>query len=157
MELKKWRPEQDTKSLMSDLFNIRNRMNNLFDLSLSNFFEDTPLAEGRFAPDVDIIEKDDRIEIRADLPGIEPKDVSIDLRNNVLTLSGTRKEEKESKDAHVYRSERYYGSFQRSFTLPDGINQDKVAAHYKNGVLNITVPKLEKAQPKQITIKVEDK
>lgn len=156
MELKKWKASHEPKDFLNDLFDIRSRMNDLFDTSLSNFFGDTPARTRGYAPEVDIVENDNEFVIHADLPGINPKEVHLDVRGNTLTISGERKEEREKKDKNYYRAERYFGSFQRSFTLPEGIDQNKISAQYKNGVLNVTIPKGEASRPKQIEINVEE-
>ncbi len=145
---------QKDKGLLSDLFDIRDQFNRMFDTPLQNFLssEERP---GLFAPEVDITGTDNEITITADLPGIDVNDVKIDVRDNVLTISGERKEESEKKEKNCYRSERFFGSFQRSFALPDGLDQEKVKAAYKNGVLTVTIPKSEKVKPKQISIDIE--
>ncbi|MDX9703844.1 MAG: Hsp20/alpha crystallin family protein [Candidatus Auribacterota bacterium] len=145
------RPKE--KGLWSDLFEIRDHFNRLFDTPLLNT---DSAREGFFAPEVDITGNDDEITIKADLPGIDAKNVKIDVRDNVLTITGERKEENEKKEKNYYRSERFFGTFQRSFALPDGLDQEKVKASYKNGVLTVAIPKSEKVKPKQISIEVEE-
>ena len=146
---------QKDKGLLSDLFDIRDQFNRMFDTPLQNFLS-AEARPGLFAPEVDITGTDNEITITADLPGIDVKDVKIDVRDNVLTISGERKEESEKKEKNCYRSERFFGSFQRSFALPDGLDQEKVKAAYKNGVLTVTIPKSEKVKPKQISIDIEE-
>jgi len=107
----------------------------------------------RWAPDVDVIENDDNYEIRAELPGLKEEEVNITLSDNVLTLSGEKKQEiKDEKDNYV-RVERTYGKFERSFSLPTNIVADKVDADYKDGVLTISIPKADEAKSRTIKIK----
>lgn len=103
-------------------------------------------------PAVDIVEQEDKYVIKADLPGVDEKDVSIEIKDGVLTLKGERSNEyKEEKD-NVYRCERSYGSFMRSFNIAD-INEEKIDAQYKDGILKIELPKAEQKKPKKVAIK----
>jgi HSP20 family protein len=149
MSIIRWRPTRD-------LLNIRDEVNRLFD----NFFTGLPerrrgLLEGEWAPSVDIAETDNEVVVTAELPGVKQDDVDITITDDVLTLKGEKKEEKEVKEKNYHRIERSYGSFQRSVSLPAGVQADKAKATYKDGVLHITVPKTEEAKPKQIKINVE--
>ena len=101
---------------------------------------------------VDIYDRDEKIVINAELPGLEKKDISIDVKDRVLTLKGERAYDNETKDEKYYRRERAFGKFQRSFTLPDGLDPEKIKADYKDGLLSVEIPKSEKEKPKQITI-----
>ncbi len=112
------------------------------------------LTATQFAPAVNIYEDDTTISIEAELPGIDEKDVSINLENNVLTISGERKLEHEEKKENFHRIERSYGRFTRSFTLPPTVDTEDVNAEFSNGVLKITLNKKEEATPKQIKIGV---
>jgi HSP20 family protein len=145
----RWRPGRD-------LTTIRDEMNRLFD----NFFTGLPelrkgLLEGEWAPSVDVAETDEEITVTAELPGVKQDEVDITITDDVLTLKGEKKEEKEVKEKNYHRIERSYGSFQRSIALPTGVQADKAKAAYTDGVLTITVPKAEEAKPKQIKIDVE--
>ncbi len=132
---------------------------------LSSFFGRTPTSlEGQheesltlteWTPVVDISEDDKQYLIKAELPEIKREEVSVKVENGVLTLSGERKMEKEEKGKKYHRIERAYGSFTRSFTLPDDADGNKVTAHFKDGVLQVCVPKNERARPKAIEVKVE--
>ncbi len=149
MSLIRWRPTRD-------LLSIRDEVNRLFD----NFFTGVPerrrgLLEGEWAPSVDIAETDNDVVVTAELPGVKQDDVDITITDDVLILKGEKKEEKEVKEKNYHRIERSYGSFQRSVSLPAGVQADKAKATYKDGVLHITVPKAEEAKPKQIKIDVE--
>lgn len=105
-----------------------------------------------FTPTVDIYENDENIVINAELPGLTKEEVSIDLDGRVLTISGERKLSEETDKKTFYKKERYYGSFKRSFTLPEFIDQEKINAEFLNGVLEITIAKPEEVKPKQIAI-----
>jgi HSP20 family protein len=112
----------------------------------------SPTSTSAWAPNVDIFESDDALVVKAELPGIDPKDVELNVENNVLTISGERKLEFEDKKENYHRVERAYGSFSRSFSLPRLIDETQIAADYKDGVLTVRVPKHEKAKPRQIKI-----
>lgn len=115
-----------------------------------------PTAVGA-APKVDVKESKDGYEISAELPGIDEKDVDLTIDGNVLTLSGEKKTEREEKKDNYHWSERTYGSFRRSFTLPDGVDADKAAAKFTKGVLTVTLPKTEKAKKQQRKIEIKSK
>ncbi|RUW27761.1 MULTISPECIES: Hsp20/alpha crystallin family protein [unclassified Mesorhizobium] len=112
-------------------------------------------ADWLVAPAMDLVEKDKEYEITVELPGIDEKNVEIKLANRILTLKGEKKEEKEEKDNDYYLSERRYGSFQRSFQLPEGVDADKIDATFAKGVLTVKLPKTAEAQKaeKKITVK----
>ena len=97
------------------------------------------------APAVDVVEKEKAYEIAAELPGLAESDIDVKFSDGVLSIKGEKKEEKEEKKKDSYLSERRYGSFQRSFRVPDGIDTDKIAANFKNGVLTVTLPKTPEA------------
>ena len=108
---------------------------------------------GNAVPLVDVSETDTTIEAKLDLPGVDPKEIDIQLNGSVLTVSGERKEEKEEKGKTYHRVERRVGNFSRSLTLPCPVEEDEVAAAYKKGVLTITLPKTEQAKTRKITVK----
>ncbi len=112
---------------------------------------------GLDAPDVDIIDKDNVVEVRAELPGMDEKDIDVQLSDTMLTIKGEKKEEREEgdKESRYYLSERKYGSFERSFRLPEGLDTEKVAANFKNGILVVTIPKSPEMQTKVKKIKVK--
>ncbi len=146
MELVRWRP-------VGNLFRMHNHMNSLFD----DFFGPSlGRNENRNAlgwhPVVDIFDNDTNIVIKAELPGIDKKDIVIDIKDRVLTLRGERSSENDVQEDHFYRRERTYGKFERSFTLPAHAVADDIKADYKDGVLRIDIPKPETQQPKQITV-----
>ena len=106
-----------------------------------------------WAPLVDIVENGDDLVISAELPGLEQEDVDISIENNTLVLRGERKRKTEFVEKDAYRLERTFGAFTRSFTLPKTVDSDRISASYKNGVLELTLPKLEQAKQRKITIK----
>lgn len=111
-------------------------------------------AEWQVAPAMDVVEKDDAYEITAELPGLDDKDVDIKLSNHTLIVRGEKSEEKEDKHKDYYMSERRYGSFQRSFSLPDGVDADKITASFSKGVLTVKLPKTSAAKAeKKIAVK----
>jgi HSP20 family protein len=101
---------------------------------------------------VDIYDDGDKFVIKAELPGMDKKDISIDLKDRVLTLKGERSHDNEVKEDRYYRKERAYGKFERTFTLPVGLNHNDIKADYKDGLLKIDIPKPEEEKPKQITV-----
>lgn len=110
---------------------------------------------GRWFPEVDITEEKDRLVVKADLPGMKQEEIAVEVSDGVLTIKGERKRETETKEGKLYRVERSYGSFLRAFTLPAGVDAAKVNAAYKNGVLEVTLPKLAEAKAKQIKVEVK--
>ena|SRR3972149_737277 len=150
MAIVRWNP-------LDDILSLQRRMNKIFE---DNFLGkkssgDEELSSGLWSPSVDIYETESDIVLKAELPEVNQKDIQINIEDNVLSLKGERKFEKETKEENFHRIERSYGSFSRSFTLPGSINKEKVKASYKNGVLKVTMPKKEESKPKQITVNVE--
>ena len=140
-----------TNPLFSELSGVSNRLNRLF--GRDDFWEgQTPMGPVDWAPAVDIVESDSDILIKAELPGVEAKDVSISLDNNVLSLRGERHSEKEINRENYHRMERATGSFSRSFALPASIDADRVTADFRNGLLTITLPKRENSRGRTIQI-----
>jgi HSP20 family protein len=111
-----------------------------------------PTATTVWNPSVDIFENDNEVVVKAELPGMNAKDIDVRLENNVLTLKGERHFEKETKEENYHRVEREYGTFSRSFALPTAVKDEKVTAEYKDGVLSIVLPKKEETKPKPIKI-----
>jgi HSP20 family protein len=133
--------------------NMVERYNLATGRSIANNDIDFSIAE--WPPTVDIEEDDNNYLIRADVPGVDKKDIDVRLGNGVLNITGEKKVEKETgKGSKQHRTERYCGSFSRRFTLPTAIRPDKVDASYKDGVLTVKVPKAENARPKSIEIKI---
>lgn len=137
-----------------DLRSIQEQMNRLLDLAWSREGGEE-LREGVWQPPVDIYEDEDSVIIKAELPGVDQKDIEVKIDNSTLTLRGERKHDQSVKKENYHRIERYYGSFQRSFSLPATIDQEKVRANCDKGVLTITLPKKEEVRPKQINVEVK--
>jgi Molecular chaperone (small heat shock protein) len=112
-------------------------------------------AEWQVAPAMDLVEKDDAYEITAELPGLDEKNVEIKLSNHTLTIKGEKSEEKEDRQKDYYLSERRYGSFQRSFQLPDGVDADKIDANFAKGLLTVKLPKTAEAKKAEKKISVK--
>jgi HSP20 family protein len=140
------------------LADLRDEIDNLFD----NFFGRGKPREleawqgsGPRAPAVDMEETENEVIVKAEMPGLEPKDFQISLTESSLTIKGERKEEKEEKKKNYHMVERRYGSFYRSIPLPCPVESDKVEANYKKGILEITLPKAEPVKAKQISVNVK--
>jgi HSP20 family protein len=136
------------------LYALQKEFDNLFE----RFFEDaelTPFTEKLFMPQVDIKETKKDIQITAELPGMDEKDIDVSLHEGTLIMKGEKKDEHEDKKEGHHKIERSYGSFCRAIHLPDGIDEEKVKANYRKGVLRVILPKTEKAQEKQKKIEVK--
>ena len=142
----RWDPFREFSSL-------QDRMNRLVRDSFGEGREEA-LSNTSFAPPVDVYEDEHNVTLKIEVPGIEEKDIDVRLENNTLTVHGERKFEKEEKEENYRRVERQYGSFTRSFTLPQTVDAEKVTANYEKGVLNIKLAKKAEAKPKQIKISV---
>jgi len=129
---------------------------NLFEDFFNGFpFGDSFLeSRGSWSPSVDILEKDGNLILRAELPGLTEKQIDLKVEGNTLTLKGERKMENEDKKSNYHRIESYYGSFTRSFQLPETVEIDKINAEYKNGVLTITLPQKPEVKPREIPVSV---
>jgi len=149
MALTRWDP-------FRDLVSLQERMNRLFEDSLSRSkTTDQEMAMGAWTPAVDIFETAEEVVLKADLPGVEEKDIDVRIENSTLTLRGERKFMKETKEEDYHRIERSYGVFSRSFQLPGSIDQTKISATHKEGVLEVHLPKREDTRPKQIKVDVK--
>ncbi len=138
-----------------DLVGIQDEVNRLLGQSLAYGGRNALAEAGEWAPGVDIVEEKERILVSADLPGLKQEEIAVEVADNVLTIRGERKQETEDKDRTVHRTERVYGTFARSFSLPQTVDAARVAAEYTNGVLNVTVPKREEVRPRQIKVDVK--
>lgn len=145
------KPRSQSISPRSPFSTLRQEMEDM----LSRFWEgnQTELMTGTFSPSVDLSETDNAYELRMDIPGMEAKDIDVQVHGNVVTLSGTRKEEKTEKGKTFHRVERRTGSFSRTMTLPCAIKEDEVAAEYISGVLTVALPKCEQERARKITVK----
>ena len=129
-------------------------INRIFDV-LGSLNADS--AEASWVPPVDIYEDAEAIRIVAEVPGVNPSDVKISLENNVLAIRGSKQQVAEQRTERVHRYERTYGTFERSFTLPATVDASNIKATYEQGVLTVTLPKVEKAKPRQIEVQVATK
>ncbi|HZO60504.1 MAG TPA: Hsp20/alpha crystallin family protein [Solirubrobacterales bacterium] len=142
MALVRWEPMRELNALQGE-------MNRLFN---SFFDEGGNGAQRRWAPAVDLVEREDSLLLRADLPGLSEDDVQIEVRDNILTISGERKAEHEDKQNGYYRVERSFGRFSRSLQLPSGVEASAIQASFDRGVLEVTIPKPEERKPRRIEI-----
>ena len=141
-ELMRWNPSEELSSWHRDIDDLFGR-----------FFGRTESPAGAWVPRLETYRKDNNYVVRIDLPGVDPKDVSVQAEGNVLTISGERKSEQTGAE---YR-ETFYGKFERALTLPQGVETDKIAAHYHNGVLEVTVPLPAQLAGRNIPIQIEQK
>ena len=141
MALVRWDSGREVDSLQSEV-------NRVFDA----FFGNGAPPARRWVPAMDLVEDDNDLVLRADLPGISQDDVDIEIKDGVLTVSGERQAEHEERSDGVYRLERAFGSFSRSLTLPDGVDADRVSADFTDGVLEVRVPKPEERKPHRVRI-----
>src|SRR5262245_32169991 len=146
MALAHWTPQRD-------LLSVRDQMNRVLNevFGRSNGDESTWFS-GAWSPAVDIYETDEALIMKAELPGFAKDDISIELKENTLVIKGERKREDQVKEGNYHRMERSYGAFQRSFMLPTTVDREKVKASYKDGILELTFPKVQAAQPKRIAV-----
>ena len=136
----------------NDVWNMTNRFNRIFGNAFTPARTVDENCDCVWRPAVDIFEEDNGIALKAELPGIDKEDISIDVKDGVLTLSGERSVENETKDNNYYRRERTYGKFQRAFALPEGVKTEDIKADFKDGVLKVHIPKAVVEEPKKITI-----
>jgi HSP20 family protein len=144
-----WRTAFDTAQL-------KDQIDRLFD-GVPGFISDRDIGimEGTWSPAMDIYDSKDNILVKAEVPGMSKEDITVTVQNNILTIQGERKKAGEAKGRSVIREEHFYGSFHRSISLPTDVDPSKVTAAYKNGVIDIVMPKKEEAKPKQIKIEVK--
>ena len=146
-------PELSTWSPFDRLTSLRDDLNRLFDSSLPGFTRDAGLFSG-WVPVLDVYQDKDNVHVKAELPGMKKEEIGISLHEGVLSITGERKHDEESKQGESFRSERFFGRFHRSVTLPTAVDSAKVTAAYKDGILTVTLPKAEEAKPKQIQVNV---
>ena len=137
-----------------DLAVLQERMNRLFNESYGPRREDDLMSRGAWTPPVDIYEADGGLVIKAELPDMRREDIAVSVENNTLTISGERKLDNDIKQENFHRIERPYGSFVRSFSLPNTVDPAKIGAEYKNGVLTVRLPVREEAKPRSINVEV---
>jgi HSP20 family protein len=145
MAVTRWEPFREIAALQSEMSRFMNQLWGTAAASGGN-------GGATWLPAVDAWETDDALVISVDLPGVRKEDVSIEVDDGVLTISGTRERKVEQREDRFYRFERRYGAFSRSVTLPQGVDESTIKAQFENGVLEITVPKPEERKPKRITI-----
>jgi HSP20 family protein len=146
MALARWTPQRDLLSVRDEMNRV---LNEVFGRSAN---DESAWFSGAWAPPVDIYETDDALVMKAELPGFSKDDINIELKENTLVIRGERKREDEVKEGSYHRIERAYGAFQRSFLLPTTVDQNKVNASYKDGVLELRLGKVQAAQPKRIAV-----
>ena len=151
MALIRWKPITEVWDPFGNLTEVRAEMNRLLDPALRAH---GGMAAGAFAPALDVVEEKDNFLVKADLPGVSKEDVSVSIQDNYLTLKGERKHEVEQKESNFYHQERVYGQFVRTVELPARVEASKVTANFKDGVLQVTLPKSEEAKPKEIKVSV---
>ena len=135
----------------TDLFNNLTRLNQMMDQAFTGWNGEA--VSSAWTPSVDVRENKEHLTITVDLPGVKPEDVKISLENQLLTVRGERRQVSEQTDERWHRYERSYGSFERSFTLPSTVDAERIQATTEHGVLTITLPKVEKARPREIPVK----
>jgi HSP20 family protein len=138
-----------------ELGTLRDRMDRIMSRLSGETEED--LFPSKWAPTADVVETKDAIIVKVEIPGIDEKDVAVEIENNILTLRGERKLEKETEEKGYRRIERSYGNFSRSFTLPANVDTTKIAAFFNNGLLEVTIPKKEAARPRTINVEIRKK
>lgn len=146
MKLTKWDPFRE----MEDMFGRYARA-----LSVPRPGSQETISSGDWAPRVDIAETEKAFRVKAEIPEVNKEDVKVTVDNGILTIRGERKQEKEEKNKKFHRVERFYGSFTRSFTLPDNVDESKIEASFKDGMLNLSIPKTEITKPKAIDVKIK--
>lgn len=155
MSFIRWSPARDLPAFPSDVLSMQREINRMFD----GFFrggvqEDDAVQASAWMPAADVAEHEDTYQVRMEIPGVAKEDVRITIQENILTVRGEKKKEKETRPSRYHRVERSYGSFQRSFTLPSTVKADAIDAEYRDGILQMTLPKAEEARQKQIEVKV---
>jgi len=152
--LTRWqRPELGVWPGFGRLTDLRDEIDRLFEAPLAELARTSQILSG-WTPAMDVFEDKDNVYVRAELPGMKKEDIDLSLHEGSLSISGERKAEQKFEDAEVYRSERFFGRFQRTVTLPTPVAMEKVKAQYKDGILTVTLPKAEEAKPKHIDVNV---
>jgi len=149
MAIIKWKPRHEWNPF-ADMLDLQSSLNRFLGFTLGRRAPETTL----WSPSVDIYREGDNFILKSELPGLGKDDIEITVQDNMVTLKGTKKEEKEIKDEHYYHSERSFGAFERSFELPSTVDRSKIKASFKDGVLEVTLPVAEEAKPKQIKIDI---
>jgi len=154
MTLLRWqKPEVPRWSPFRHLSSLRDEIDRPFDSPLAELTERSHQFLSGWMPAIDVYEDKDNLYLKVELPGMNKEDIEISIHEGVFTLAGERKQDSKYNDAEVYRSERFLGRFQRTLTLPTLVSADKVKATYKDGLLNVVLPKAEESKPKHIEVK----
>lgn len=140
---------------LKELRTMQEQMNRLLNLSWNHDLSGEDMRDGIWQPAVDIYETAGEIIIKAEVPDVDQKDIEVRIEDNTLTMKGERKHEGDVRKENYHRIERYFGSFQRSFSLPATIDQERVTAVCERGILTIALPKKEDTRPKQISIQIK--
>jgi HSP20 family protein len=148
MTLVKWEP-------FRDLITMQDRMSRLFDDTLSRIWKEEDLQRGAWTPPVDVVDRGQEVILKVDLPEMSQSEIDIQVEENTLTIKGERKFIKETPEDNYLQIERPYGIFHRQFTLPKRIDQEKIKATYKDGVLRVVLPKKEEVPPKPVPVEVK--
>ena len=147
--LTSWDPFQMLETLQDE-------MNHPFDFPFSRWPErPSGFLGNSWHPAIDVYDEKDNLVVKADVPGLTKDDIEVTIEGNILTIKGEKKLEEKTKEKDFVREERFYGAFHRAIPLPTGVDADKIKASYKNGVLELTLPKKEEAKPKQISVEVK--
>jgi HSP20 family protein len=153
-ELTTWKPFRELAPF-KDFERMRREMDRLWDSFFDGGLRGRTERVGEWLPSLDVSETKNELVVKAEVPGMDPKDIDISLSDGMLTIKGEKKQEKEEKEADYHLVERSYGSFIRTVQLPKEVQSEKINAAYKNGILKITLPKSEEAKKKEVKIKVE--
>lgn len=148
MAIVKWEP-------LKDFVTLQDRMNQFLSDTLNNYETENSRLVQDWVPAVDVYEDAEAIQLKAELPGMEMKEIEVRIENNALEIRGEKKIEQTEKKENYHRIERVFGRFSRSFRLPNTVAQDKIKAKYDRGILTITLPKREETKPRSITVQVE--
>jgi HSP20 family protein len=146
-------PELSTWGAPARLSSFRDELDRLFEFAFPNGRRDAGMMGG-WAPPLDLAQDKESLTVRVELPGMKKEEIELALHENTLSISGERKREEEAQEGETYRSERYFGRFARSITLPTPVDAAKVKATYQDGILTVLLPKAEEAKPKQIEVSV---
>lgn len=141
----------------ADPFQTLRRLSTLLDEAFAGFAfpsDENGTLTAAWTPACDVFEDKDAVKIVAEIPGVKPEDVKLSIENNLLTIRGEKKQLAEEKAERVHRYERSYGTFERRFALPNTVDPDRIEAQYDNGLLTVTLPKVERARPREIQVKV---
>ena len=155
MALIPWKQNQlvEWKSFQSDLSRLQEEMESLFKGELPSLMAQRTF-EGILSPAVDIVDNRDSLVIKADIPGVDKDKIEVSVEDGMLTIKGENKEEKKTRENGFIRTERFQGSYYRAVSLPAAVNKDQIKAVYNNGVLEVTIPKVDEAKPKQVKVDV---